>query len=319
MNNQYEYFLLVAQSLNMNKVAKEKFVSHQSVSSHINQLEEKLNVKLFYRKPRLSLTAEGEILFNGLRLMKALEESLISQLKDFDKNGRGKLRVGIPSSYYSIFVPMLLSEFKKIYPNVKIEVASDFSDILETQTLNGELDLFIGTDRVRAENLVTELLFTEKLFFVIGDEALKKIIASEISHETLAKLKQGVDFVDFKDVPLVLTPLPSRLRRMVDSIAEKNDCKLNIAFETNNVSMSIKLCKNEMWACIVSQLFMEDYVAGKHGDLSSLYYFPLKNVADHHGDISISYLADNRAPRYQLDFISITKKVFKQNFKCWHE
>ncbi len=293
----------------MNKVANEKFVSHQSVSQHIIRLEKQLNVKLFYRKPKLLLTTEGEILFHGLKQLKAAEDKLIFQISDANINRKGKLRVGMPSSHSPMIVPLLLPAFRKIYRNVDVEVVSGLSDNLETMTLNGELDLFFGTDKMKSDRLTAELLFTEKLFFVIGDEALKNVFEEEQITRSIEKLKQGVNIMDFKSVPLVLTPPPSRLRRMIDAIAEKNGCQLDVAFETNDINMSIKLCQDNPWACVVQQLIIDDYAAYRKTALSGLNYFPLLHVDGYHGDLSIVYLKD-LAPRYQTDFIAITKKVF---------
>ena len=58
-----KYFLLVAEELNITRAAERLYISQQSLSNHISNMEKELDVKLFTRSPKLSLTYAGE-LFN---------------------------------------------------------------------------------------------------------------------------------------------------------------------------------------------------------------------------------------------------------------
>jgi DNA-binding transcriptional LysR family regulator len=58
---QIEYFLAVAKSLNISKVAAERFVSQPAVSKQISSLEEELEVQLFKRGKKLELTRAGRM------------------------------------------------------------------------------------------------------------------------------------------------------------------------------------------------------------------------------------------------------------------
>ena len=57
MNFQHlRYFLMVAEELNITRAAERLYISQQSLSNHIGNLERELDVKLFTRSPKLSLT-----------------------------------------------------------------------------------------------------------------------------------------------------------------------------------------------------------------------------------------------------------------------
>ena len=56
----FYYFTELAKDLNMSRTAQRIFVSQQTISNHIQRLEEFYGMPLFYRKPRLSLTYAGE-------------------------------------------------------------------------------------------------------------------------------------------------------------------------------------------------------------------------------------------------------------------
>lgn len=54
-----KYFLLVAEELNITRAAERLYISQQSLSNHISNMEKELDVKLFTRSPKLSLTYAG--------------------------------------------------------------------------------------------------------------------------------------------------------------------------------------------------------------------------------------------------------------------
>ncbi len=46
-----KYFLMVAEELNITRAAERLYISQQSLSNHISNMERELNVKLFTRSP----------------------------------------------------------------------------------------------------------------------------------------------------------------------------------------------------------------------------------------------------------------------------
>ena len=329
MNNQEKYFMMVAETLNMSLVAKRTFISHQCISSYIRQLEERLNVRLFNRSPSLSLTKEGEILFQGLQEIKKSEDNLYSILADTNKNCKGHLRIGFPRSRVKLLVTKLIPPFKKNYRNVDISVTSDFSNVLEVLTLNGTLDLYIGTGKLRTKELNEELLLTEKLFYVISDDLLKEHFGREVNEEELAEMERGICLSNFLDVPLIITPPPSRLRALIDTVAEQAGTKQKIVFEINEPSVFQELCRENLGAAVISHMFLayetwtmrNDTVKrtvimdGKRRYISliskNLYCFPINSLESYHGAITISYSNNKYIPNYMKDFISMTKDIFK--------
>ena len=173
METSYVIFMKVAETQNMSQVAKDVHISHQCVSSHIKILEGKLGVKLFRRRPKLTLTREGEALLNAVHQIYNIEERIFEELKETNARFHGRIKIGIPLSRYNILVPLLLPEFKRIYPNVQVEIQSDFSNILEGKTINGELDLFIGMGNIDSVYLSKISLFEESFYLMIIDNLLK--------------------------------------------------------------------------------------------------------------------------------------------------
>ena len=121
MLNNYQYFIALCEELNISKAAERLFISHQCLSKYLKNLEQTYNVTFFERTPRLSLTAAGRAYLEMLRQVQFLENNLENQLSDIRQARKGLIRFGTTEGRFRILVPSLLSEFKRIYPEVKLE------------------------------------------------------------------------------------------------------------------------------------------------------------------------------------------------------
>lgn len=63
------YFQELSKDLNMTKTAERLYISQQTLSNHIQRLEQYYNAPLFYRKPSLSLTCAGEFVLGFAQVM----------------------------------------------------------------------------------------------------------------------------------------------------------------------------------------------------------------------------------------------------------
>ena len=90
-----KYFLLVAEELNITRAAERLYISQQSLSNHISNLEKELGVQLFTRSPKLSLTYAGNLLVETAGQILDLHDQYLSKVGDINRNYIGSLRVGI--------------------------------------------------------------------------------------------------------------------------------------------------------------------------------------------------------------------------------
>ena len=102
-----EYFLVVAEELNVTRAAERLVISQQALSSHIKRLEDEYNVELFYRKPVFRLTPAGQqMVFFGKQILQS-EASMRAAFSDITENARATLRFGISRMRADIFFPMI--------------------------------------------------------------------------------------------------------------------------------------------------------------------------------------------------------------------
>lgn len=86
-----EYFLVAAEELNFTKAAKKLFISQQSLSNHISNMEKEFDVILFNRTTPLTLTYAGQALKAKARQMLELRDETYRELSDIKDFSVGQL------------------------------------------------------------------------------------------------------------------------------------------------------------------------------------------------------------------------------------
>lgn len=206
-------FLEVAQTGSFTKAGHRIGLTQSGVSVKIRRLEERLSTQIFNRTSKhLSLTLEGEILFDYAGRILAIHDEAVSRLTR--PQASGKLRIGLIDYFLPELLPALLSKFRKQYPNIQLEVQTDVGMNLIPLFEQGELDLVVaGKDSFRGER---RILFQEPLLWVVGKDA-------EIS-------------MNEDPVPLALLPSPCVFRKIATNGLEQINRKWEIVFTGTSIA-----------------------------------------------------------------------------------
>lgn len=133
-------FLMVANTQNFTRAAKEMGYSQSNISAQIAQLEEEIGAPLFNRAgKRISLTQCGEELLPYAREICSLTMKMETLQKSNALLG-GTVRIGLTDSISELFLEDALLAFHRRFPNVKAEVALDTAQMLLERLRHGELD-----------------------------------------------------------------------------------------------------------------------------------------------------------------------------------
>lgn len=150
-------FLAVAEALSFVRASRILHLSQPALTTQIQQLEEELGVRLFFRnKRRVELTDAGR-LFVG-EASEALERTAkaVERVRRASRGEIGLLRVGFVSSAALSIIPRLATAFRRRYPLVQLELMNLRTTTQLEQLANGTLD--IGFVRLPAQQ--RGLLFT---------------------------------------------------------------------------------------------------------------------------------------------------------------
>jgi DNA-binding transcriptional LysR family regulator len=162
-------FARVYELQSFSKAGKDLFLSQPTISTHVLSLEEELGVKLFDRIGRTIIpTQAGQVLHDGVRKMFRIIEETKADIHDLKSRVCGQVVVGgstIPSNY---LLPMVLSDFRRKYPEVCVDLRIGDSIKVCRDVLSGELDFGIVGGFADHFDLEHDLLMRDTLYIVLS-------------------------------------------------------------------------------------------------------------------------------------------------------
>ncbi|MBL1420008.1 MAG: LysR family transcriptional regulator [Alphaproteobacteria bacterium] len=119
-----EIFLAVADAGSFTAAGKQLNMTGSGISKQIQNLEDRLKTKLFYRTTRsVSLTEAGELYYkrasNALSNIKEVE----NELKDLQATPTGVLKVNLPLSFGINQLAPAIAEFGAQYPDIQLDLS----------------------------------------------------------------------------------------------------------------------------------------------------------------------------------------------------
>jgi len=127
----------------LSKVAHKVGRTQGALSMQMQKLESITDKKLFNKTGhRLELTASGEMLLSYARKMIALNDEALHSLNSSDQTG--KIRFGASQDFGEQWLPPVLSQFKKNFPQIELEVRVDGGQRLLAAASEGEIDFALA-------------------------------------------------------------------------------------------------------------------------------------------------------------------------------
>ncbi len=141
-------FLQVAESEGFQKASNQLHMTQSAVSKSIAKLEKELDLRLFIRTTRqLQLTQAGQLLYDSWKEQIRLMNETYIRAMTLQQEELRVLRIGIlntarPESYFW----KIEQSFRKQYPDVKLDLTSDYMTTLEEQLAEGRYDAVMVPD-----------------------------------------------------------------------------------------------------------------------------------------------------------------------------
>lgn len=254
MNQRFTAFLTTAQTLSIAKAAEQNFVSYQCISGHIRSLEEEYRVKLFERRPKFALTADGRTLLEALQKIKLLEDGIAQSFADQGQAVTGHVTLGLPPSRYIEIVPPVLSQFHCAYPHVELEIVQDYSNALQQQVERGMLDMAVVVQQARQANprISAQVLLREAFLFLVSYPLLQQCLGEDWRAAHDHYRQQGITLAEMAKFPLAAYPAGSRVGLLLDAACTKQGVALNTIFASNRAEVFDAIARTNIAGGIIS-------------------------------------------------------------------
>ena len=199
-----KYFLVVAEARSFSAAAKQLYISQQTLSAHIAQIEEEIGTQLFERTRPLTLTPAGERFHRGATEMLFLNAQMERELQDIVDPMRNSFRLGISHAYARALLPQLLREFYKKYPKVDLQIFEMGYTEMDEALAAGKVDLIITRPTHCGANVKgVPLHEADDIYLFAPDAALQNIYAEQ-APRVAAMLAEGKGLAAVRDCPFIL-------------------------------------------------------------------------------------------------------------------
>ena len=162
------YICTLAQYQSISKASEKLYISQPALSMYLNNLENMLGVKLFYRKDKKLLpTYAGQCYIEKARRMLQMKHEFDTQLFGIRNGLRGQLRLGVQQRRAPYFLAPVIARFKKEYPEVQVIFKDNIYTPLLQLFQNDEIDLLISTKNNDLPNCEEHLIYKERLLVML--------------------------------------------------------------------------------------------------------------------------------------------------------
>ncbi|MFJ4384865.1 LysR family transcriptional regulator [Pseudomonas sp. NPDC089408] len=193
---------------NLRRAAAAMHTTQPAASLLLQQLEERLGVRLFERLPRgMQATLYGEVMIRYAQNALHEFEHAQAQIAELARGAQGLVRVGsVMGPVPSVLTKAVLA-YKRDYPKVRISLEVGTSDTLLPALLRGDFDMVVGRlpDQSDSQELNIELFE--------GGEQMRVI--ARAGHPLAAAV--SLQLADLVSQTWILHPIGSPMRRRVES------------------------------------------------------------------------------------------------------
>lgn len=174
---QLRCFMAVAQELNFSRAAAKLNMTQPPLSRQIACMEQDLGARLFVRTPQaVALTLVGQALLPKVQRLVAGLGELREIANRVDQGQIGRIRIGFVGSTIYTSIPSLLGQFRRLYPDVNLDLQQLTVARQTDSLLRGDIDVGIIRQAITHPRLATRC---------IGREAF--VAALPLDHRLAAK------------------------------------------------------------------------------------------------------------------------------------
>lgn len=303
---QMKYFLEVAGAGSFSAAARKLYVSQQTLSAHIAQIEAEVGTPLFERTRPLTITAAGERFMRGAQEMLFINDQMEREFCDMTDPNKNSLKIGISHAYARALLPRLLERFYTSYPNANLQIYEMMYEQMDEALLAGKLDLAITRPPYsRARNIkIVQLKKYDDVFLYAPLLSLQNACGEKTS-SVVGKLRRRASLEIVRNCPFIL-PRAGTVRS--DTLQMLLDAKISpyVRTETDTLETAIFLCRKGLGITVSPGVLLQAYNGGEKDILNESGYLLSHQKPEH--ALAICYPEDIYVAKAMRAFINVAKE-----------
>ncbi len=183
-----QVFLTIATEKSFSRAAEKLLRTQPAVSLALQRLELQIGEKLIDRSAKdLVLTDAGVTVLDYARRFENLRQEMENALAELRDNSAGRLTIGANEST-TLYLLDHIERYRKLYPKVKVQVRRSLSSKIPSELIDGNLELGVISYDPDDERLVSQVLYSDSLVFVVSPRhryaKRKTVPITELGKET---------------------------------------------------------------------------------------------------------------------------------------
>lgn len=226
---QLRTILAIAETGSLTRAAELLHVVQPALSRQLRQLEEELGTQLFERnRLGMTLTGPGRRFLDQVRASLQTLDQAKAEITASNLGLRGVVSIGMLPSWASVLAAPLVTSLRRQHPDLRVRIATGFSDPLQEWLERGQLDIALMSEYRHSELLSATPVLREPLHVVglpyAGLRASDPLTLASVAH-----------------MPLVLPAASQGLRHLIDRACTIIGVSLNIVAESDDTAIQLEL------------------------------------------------------------------------------
>ena len=243
-------FLTVATEKSFSRAAEKLHRTQPAISLALQRLEADLGERLIDRSAKdLVLTDAGRTVIEYARRFDNLSGEMQLAIAELRDNSAGRLSIGANEST-TLYLLRHIERYRKLFPKVKVEVRRSLSSRIPSEIVDGNLELGVISYDPHDERLITSVIFTDALAFVVSPK-------HPLAH------KRQVSIRDLGGETFIAHNVVSPYREAVVREFQRQGVPLNMPVEMPTVETIRRLVQAELGVAFLPTMCVEqDLEAG---------------------------------------------------------
>lgn len=245
-----QYIVSVANFRSISKAAAHHYITQPAITKCINKIEMNLGIKLFDRSViPIRLTYAGEKYIAGANKILSTKQDLDREMGEILKKKMDCVRLGIPSSRSTSWLPYILPSYRSAYPNVEVKIIEGTSKSLVTHLMSGTADICITSFPIDESRLAYERIVEEQIMLVIAHNH------AIFENRSVTNIPNMLRYIEPKilDRQNFITLTPNQgFYYAIHQIFKKHNINPVVVLETPNANTAYQLATKNMGITIAS-------------------------------------------------------------------
>ena len=162
-------FLSVCEEKNFTKASKRRFITQQGISKSIKELEDELEVPLFFRtRQGIELTEFGNALEKAAKLYVNQHNNIIDVIRQLKEENKSYISIGILTGINDSLPLNFFKKFLDSHPNISLNLMSFTDDECQKAIIEQKFQLGLSTGPIDTNHFISKVSNKSKIALITG-------------------------------------------------------------------------------------------------------------------------------------------------------